>query len=97
MPNILIEAMSSGLPIICSDLGPMKEFLKDSGLYFNPLSIIDLKKSILKMINDFNLREKLSNESYNLSFNYSWEKCAKNTLSYISETSKNYKFKKHFS
>ena len=89
MPNILVEAMSSGLPIICSSLGPMKEFLKDSGLYFNPLSVQDLKNKILKMIDDTNLRQKLSTKSYKLSFNYSWEECAKNTISYILETSKN--------
>lgn len=94
MPNILIEAMSSGLPIISSNLGPMKEFLKNSGLYFNPLSIIEIKSAILRMTNDFNLRQKLSNESYNLSFNYSWEKCAKHTMSYILENSKNFKYVK---
>ena len=91
MPNILIEAMSSGLPIICSNHGPMKEFLKDSGLYFNPLSVSELKNAILKMINDHNLRTKLSNESYKLSFNYSWQKCAKKTINYILENSKDLK------
>ena len=89
MPNILIEAMSAGLPIICSNLGPMKEFLKNSGLYFNPLSIVEIKNAILKMTNDFNLRQKLSNESYNLSFNYSWERCSKQTISFILDNSKN--------
>ena len=29
MPNILIEGMSSGLPILCSNYLPMPEFLKD--------------------------------------------------------------------
>lgn len=83
MPNILIEAMSSGLPIICSNLGPMKEFLKDSGIYFNPKSKTELKKSILEVINDKNLRAKLSSKSYKLSQNYSWEKCSKKTISFI--------------
>ena len=39
MPNILIEAMASGLPIVCSDRGPMPEVLGDGGSYFNPDSI----------------------------------------------------------
>ena len=72
------------MPIICSNAGPMKEFLKESGIYFNPLSVIDLKKSILKIINDVDLRCELSSISYKLSLNYSWEKCSKNTISYIS-------------
>ena len=91
MPNILIEAMSSGLPIICSNTGPMKEFLKESGIYFNPLSVIDLKKSILKMINDVDLRKKLSKNSYELSFNYSWQKCSQKSISFIINNSNNLK------
>ena len=35
-PNILIEGMASGLPIACSNLGPMPEVLGDAGLYFHP-------------------------------------------------------------
>ena len=85
MPNSLIEAMSSGLPIISSSSGPMKEFLEDSGIYFNPLSVIDLKKSILMMINDVDLRKKLSRKAYELSFNYSWQKCSKKTILYLTE------------
>ena len=85
MPNILIEAMSSGLPIISSNSGPMKEFLKDSSIYFNPLSIIELKKSILMMINDVGLRKKLSRKAYELSFNYSWQKCSKKTILYLTD------------
>ena len=34
MPNSLVEGMASGLPIACSDRGPMPEILKkDGGLY----------------------------------------------------------------
>jgi len=91
MPNILIEAMSSGLPIICSNTGPMKEFLKESGIYFNPLSVVDLKKSLLKMINDVDLRSKLSRNSHELSFKYSWQKCAQKSISFIINKSNNFK------
>ena len=36
MPITLIEGMASGLPIACSDRGPMPEVLQDGGVYFNP-------------------------------------------------------------
>ena len=36
MPNTLVEAMASGLPIACSDRGPMPEILRDGGTYFDP-------------------------------------------------------------
>ena len=36
MPNILIESMAAGLPIACSNRGPMPEVLGDAGVYFDP-------------------------------------------------------------
>src|SRR5204863_6991078 len=36
MPNILLEAMASGLPIACSKRGPMPEILGNAGVYFDP-------------------------------------------------------------
>ena len=36
MPNTLVEAMAIGLPIACSDRGPMPEVLRDGGVYFDP-------------------------------------------------------------
>jgi glycosyltransferase involved in cell wall biosynthesis len=85
MPNILIEAMASGIPIVCSSAQPMSEFLKDAGLYFNPTDEFDLVDKIEVLINDKKLRDKLSNASYALSEFYSWEKCSKNTFNYLNQ------------
>ena len=43
------------------------------------------------MINDVDLRKKLSKNSYELSFNYSWEKCAQKSISFIINNSNNLK------
>ena len=94
MPNSLIEAMSSGLPIICSNLGPMKEFLKDAGEYFNPLSETDLTKKLKKVIKDKNLRKVLAKKAHIYSSNYSWEKCAKQTFDFIKSISIKYSLNK---
>jgi glycosyltransferase involved in cell wall biosynthesis len=83
MPNILIEAMSSGLPICCSNFDPMKEFLKDAGLYFNPLNFKDIANKIEELINNSNLRSQLSNKSHNFSKNYSWNKCTDETFNFL--------------
>ena len=50
LPNILIEAMASGMPIICSSLGPMPEVLGEQGLYFDPFEPETLKSGIKKSI-----------------------------------------------
>ena len=35
-PNILLEGMGSGKPVICSSHEPMPEFLGEAGVYFDP-------------------------------------------------------------
>ena len=39
LPNILIEAMSAGLPIACSSIEPMPTVLEEAGIYFTPNNI----------------------------------------------------------
>src|SRR5690606_24895104 len=36
LPITLLEGMAAGLPIACSDRGPMPEVLQDGGAYFDP-------------------------------------------------------------
>jgi len=83
MPNILIEAMSSGLPIASSSYEPMPEFLKDAGLYFDPRNVNEIESALEKMLVDTELRKTLSNSSYNYSGNFNWNKCANQTFSFL--------------
>lgn len=83
MPNILIEMMASGLPIACSNRGPMPEILGDSGLYFNPEDIDEITDAIDTLVTSPGLREKLSKLSYKSSQQYSWPTCAKKTFAFI--------------
>jgi len=83
MPNILIEAMASGLPIACSASRPMPEFLENAGLYFNPENIDEIEETIEKMIKDPQLRESLSKSSFSISNKYSWENCADKTFDFL--------------
>lgn len=82
--NILIEAMSSGLPIVCSDRGAMPEVLGEAGLYFDPESAESIADAIDKLVRSPSLRGRLSAASFERSSIYSWEKCAKSTFEFIS-------------
>ncbi len=88
MPNILIEAMASGLPLICSKCEPMPEFLEDNGYYFDPYSVKSLKNEILNMLNNHELRHNHCKNSYKLSKKYSWLRCADETFNFLSENIK---------
>lgn len=89
MPNILVEAMSSGLPILCSSYGPMPEILKSGGMYFDPLEINSIESSIESFLLNFKKREEFADKSYMYSTQFDWEKCANETFKFLSSCLRN--------
>jgi glycosyltransferase involved in cell wall biosynthesis len=87
MPNILMEAMASGLPIVCSSSKPMPEFLKNAGLYFNPANKDELEQVLIKFISNPDLRANLAIKSFEYSTKYSWKICADDTFRFLSSLS----------
>lgn len=85
MPNTLIEAMSGGLPIMCSKYPPMPEFLGESPYYFDPLSVEDICCKLRKFFSSAEDRYLAAVHSYKKAQEYNWEKCAQQTLSELSK------------
>lgn len=83
MPNTLLEHMASGLPIACSNRGPMPEVLKDAGRYFDPEEPQDIAKVIELLIASPSEREIISRMSFELTKNYNWQQCADNTFKFL--------------
>lgn len=83
LPNILIEAMTAGLPIACSKRGPMPEVLGEAGVYFDPLKVSDITAAMRKLVEHADLRERLAAQAKSLSLGYSWRRCAKDTFEFI--------------
>ncbi|MBT4730813.1 glycosyltransferase family 4 protein [Candidatus Woesearchaeota archaeon] len=90
MPNILLETMASGLPIACSDKGPMPEILGNSGLYFDPEQPIEIYQAIKNLIDDPQLRSKNANASFLRAQKYSWDVCAFETFSFLEQVVSNH-------
>ena len=87
----LLEAMAAGLPIVCSDRGPMPEILRDAGIYFNPEHPDSIAASLHLLIKDESLRKTLGCKARSLSQSYSWGSCAKETFVFLSSV-----YKHHF-
>lgn len=85
MPNVLIEAMSSGLPVLCSKYPPMPEFLKDGGAYFDPEDTVSITDAVTTFFQDRSLRKELAGKSTSYSKAFSWEKCIRETIDYLNE------------
>ncbi len=85
MPNILLEAMASGLPIACSNRGPMPEVLGDAGVYFDPENAEDIARALRTLIASPGLRSTLAAASFRRMHTYSWQRCAEQTLGFLAE------------
>jgi len=83
LPNILLEKMATKIPIISSNKEPMKEVLKNGGLYFNAESVSSIEKSIIHALK---FKEKLINNTeiaHSLVYNLTWKRTAIDTLNFL--------------
>ena len=83
MPNILLEGMASGLPIACSNRGPMPEVLSDAGVYFDPENEDDIARALRELIDSPELRTRLAKASFERVQAYSWRRCASETFGFL--------------
>ena len=83
MPNILLENMASGLPIACSNRGPMSEVLGDAGVYFDPEQPEEIACALRELIESPQLRADLAQASYQRAQQFSWQRCADETFGFL--------------
>ncbi len=86
MPITLIEAMAVGLPIACSNRGPMPEVLNDGGVYFDPKDANSAAEAIEQIIQSSELRLGIAHRANFLSQQYNWKRCADETLAFVAQT-----------
>jgi glycosyltransferase involved in cell wall biosynthesis len=83
LPNILIECMAAGLPLACSDRGPMPEVLGEGGVYFGPESSTGIAEALRLLVSSRELRERTARVAFERARAYSWERCASETLEFL--------------
>jgi glycosyltransferase involved in cell wall biosynthesis len=88
LPNILLEAMASGLAIASSSRGPMPEILKDGGVYFDPESAADVAAAVRRLIESPMLMVEAGRRAASYSESYSWKRCAESTLGYLADVAR---------
>ena len=84
LPVTLLEGIGSGLLIVSSDYGPMKEVLGNTVCYFDPLEPRTIAGAILNTI-DLPLEIKTKNlaKLNKITDRFSWQKCTIETFKYI--------------
>jgi glycosyltransferase involved in cell wall biosynthesis len=83
LPNTLLEAMSAGLPIACSNKSPMPEILGAGGIYFDPEDPEEIASALQRLIVSPTDREKYAAAASERVRPYTWERCAEETFSFL--------------
>ena len=83
----IIQAMACGAPVISSDIPTLKEIGGEASLYFQVDSSDDLADKLRLVLNDQNLAENLVQKGFERCKNFSWQKCAQETLDLINRLS----------
>ena len=80
-PNVLLEAMAHGAACIVSSADPMPEYAGDAAMYFDPLSTVDLRGQLARVLSDPGLRESLGRRAQQTAYRFRWEDLVRTTVS----------------
>jgi len=76
----ILEAMSCGAPVITSNVSSMKEVAGSAALLVNPYDTGAIAEAMNKLLKDEQLRERLISMGFQRAKEFSWKKCAEQTL-----------------
>ena len=77
---MLLEAMACGTPVISVKRLEIPEYVDDAAILVEPGNVSQLVDALLQVLTDDNLRHILSKRGLKRANEYSWERCAINTL-----------------
>jgi len=84
----VLEALSCGRPVICSNASSLPEVTQDAALLIDPDNIRDLKEAIATLDKNEAIRTELSGRAVRQAGKFSWEKTVSQTLDVYKETLK---------
>lgn len=76
----MVEAMACGVPTIASNTSCLPEISGSALAYFDPLSVEDMAVCMQEVLRDSDLRLCLRQNGINRAREFSWERCARQTL-----------------
>lgn len=86
-PNAIMEAMACGLPIVSSDIPPLREMVDSQmGMLVNPRDKESIASAIKKIINDQSLRRSMSQQALARARVFTLRQRAEKILAWLKET-----------
>ncbi len=82
----ILEAMASGVPVVCSRIEPLIEIAGNAALLVDPYDQSDIARGVLTVLGDKDLGSKFIEAGMLRVKSFTWEKTAFNTLAFLSDT-----------
>lgn len=82
-PNILIEKLSAGRPVLCSDIQPMPEFGEEAVIYFDPYQIDDLANKVLFLESNEDKFSVYGEKALKQSLLFDWQDTTQKTFDFL--------------
>lgn len=76
----VLEAMASGVPVVCSRAASLPEVAGQAALFFDPHDVDELARALLAVATDPDLRARLAALGHDNERRFSWDKTAAKTL-----------------
>ena len=87
-PNILVEGLASGVPTLCSRLGPMPEVAGDGAAFFDPFDPDQIAAALVRLFHDPAEQQRLRERGLARAARYSWQATARGLLDVFAEAAR---------
>lgn len=87
----VLEAFHAGLPVVASDIPVFQELFKDAAVLVDPYRTNEIAVGIEKVLKDKRKRTRMIEKGKELVKEFSWEKCARETLEILNRFNNNVK------
>ena len=87
LPNVLLEAMACGLPIVATHVSGTEDLIEEgrNGFLVSPRDPEALAQKLQRLLLDAGLRREMGQASREIVQNYTWQMCAERYLDYMQE------------
>ncbi|MBQ8212281.1 MAG: glycosyltransferase [Treponema sp.] len=79
----ILEAMASGIPVLCSNSGALQEMGGDAPIYFDSNNIEEIATAMQLVVEDEEKRKSMIEKGLERASNFSWDKTVLETLKSI--------------
>lgn len=77
--------MACGCPVVGASTGALPEVVQGAAVLVDPKSDVEMKEAILKVISEPNFSQQLVKKSLSRAKDFTWRKCAAETLEAFNE------------